>query len=93
VKNSRRGLLEKQFGKEIEMEGVFILLAVIAAVAGVILGVVLERRRHKRQESRGILYIDCSDPSHEAYMFLQATVPADVIASQKEVIFNVRVIK
>ena len=74
------------------MEAGFIVLAIVTAIIGVIVGTILEKRKHKKRESRGVLFVEYSDPDHDPGMFLKASVPADVIASQKEVLFDVRVI-
>ena len=76
------------------MESGFVaLIAIVAIVLGIVLGVVIERLRKRHTNSQGILFVDCSDPQYEPSLFLNATVPIEEIVVRKQVVFNVNVLR
>ena len=58
----------------------------IGIVIGVLLGIVLSRRR-----SLGNLRVDRSDPTSEPLLFLELGTDVRTIMRKKQVMFNVRV--
>ena len=58
----------------------------IGIVIGVLLGIVLSRRR-----SLGNLRVDRSDPTSEPYLFLELDTDVRTIMRKRRVVFKVRV--
>lgn len=75
------------------MELGFVASAVVALAVGIVLGVYIEKRHAKRRYSKGILHVDYGDPEDMPNIYLEPIVPVSDIASQKQVIFDVKVIR
>lgn len=79
------------------MEAGFITLMVVVAVVTFILGVMfgfcLSKPKRGSTETCGIVHIDCSDIQHDPWMYLEARIPVEEITSQKQVTFDVNVIR
>lgn len=72
---------------------VYILIAVLCSALCFVFGMIVGKRRKNVKESKGILNVDCSDPANGTYMYLELSVPITEVADQKQVTFNVHIIR
>lgn len=78
------------------MESGFIVLLVMVAVVGIVIGVTTERIRGQAKESelsQGVLNVDYSEPENGPYLFLQLVVPIEDVIGRKHVTFDVNVLR
>lgn len=78
------------------METGMIVLMVVSALIGLLVGVFLGKRIIKRKETvgiQGILNVDCSDPNSDPGLWLQLEVPIEDIATREQAIFIVKLIR
>lgn len=79
--------------------GFIILIATVALVFGLAIGVLIGKRQAKRQYTQdtqyaqGTLNVDCSDPEFEPGLFLSLGVPVNDVISRKYVKLDVNVFK
>ena len=74
------------------MEVGFLLLSILALVAGIVLGMFIEKRR-KPTKSRGIIYAYFDDSDSDPNLLLEPNVSMSDIASQESVLLDVIVIR
>lgn len=76
------------------METEFVVLFVILSiVVGAVIGILIERHRKKLYKSQGTIYAYYDGNSSNPSLLLEYGVPIDDIASRKQVVFNVSVIR
>lgn len=78
------------------MESGFIVLLIMVAVVGIVIGVITERIRGQVKESElshGVLNVDYSEPENGPYLFLQLVVPIEDVIGRKHVTFDVNVLR
>lgn len=73
--------------------GLIVLLAILSIVVGAVIGVLVERHRKKLYKSQGTIYAYYDDDNSNPSLLLEYGVPIDDIASRKQVVFNVSVIR
>lgn len=77
------------------MEAGFTLL-LAALLIGIVVGVFIERKCYKSgvsDKTKGILNVDCSDPANVPYLYLELTTSIADVADNKQVVFDVHIIK
>lgn len=70
-----------------------ILVALLCAVLFFAFGIIVGRSAKKTVQTHGNLNVDCSDPANGAYLYLELTTSIPDVAEQKQVAFNVHVIR
>lgn len=76
------------------METGFAVLVVVLSIAvGAVIGVLIERHRKRLYKTQGTIYAYYDDDNSNPSLLLEYGVPIDDIASRKQVIFNVSVIR
>lgn len=70
-----------------------ILLVLLFAVLCFSGGIVIGRFTKKTPKTHGVLNVDCSDPANGAYLYLELSTSIPAVAEQKQVAFNVHVIR
>ena len=79
------------------MEAGFIAFTMFAMIIGILLGVLIraliERKRSKKVETQGDIYVYYGESGDGPSLLLDYSVPIDDIASRKRVLFNVIVIR
>ena len=70
-----------------------VLLVILSIVVGAVIGVLIERYRKKLYKSQGTIYAYYDDDNSNPSLLLEYGVPIDDIASRKQVVFNVSVIR
>ena len=78
------------------MEAGFLALLIAMSIGFTILGIVIEKIRSKRrpkEESQGILNVNCNDPEDGPYLFLELTVPLEDVIGKKSITFDVNVME
>ena len=78
------------------MEAGFIVFAVLIALAGVLIGIHIEKVRVKRKNDKsvqGVLNVICDESEGMPQLFLQLIVPVEDVMSQKQTMFDVNVIR
>ena len=73
--------------------GFVVLLAILSIVVGVTIGILIERHRKKLYKSQGIIYAYYDDNNSNPSLLLDPDVPIDDIASRKQAVFSVSVIR
>lgn len=73
--------------------GFVVLLVILSILVGAIIGVFIERHRKKLYKSQGTIYAYYDDDNSNPSLLLEYSVPIDDIASRKQVVFNVSVIR
>ena len=73
--------------------GFVVLLVILSILVGSIIGVFIERHRKKLYKSQGTIYAYYDDDNSNPSLLLEYSVPIDDIASRKQVVFNVSVIR
>ena len=74
------------------METGFVVLLILAAtVLGIVIGVTIGRRRIR--ETQGVIYAYYDNTGNGPSLLLDYSVPIDDIASRKQVVFDVSVIR
>lgn len=73
--------------------GLIVLLVILSIIVGAVIGVLIERHRKKLYKSQGTIYAYYDDDNSNPSLLLEYGVPIDDIASRKQVIFNVSVIR
>lgn len=71
--------------------GLIILLVVVAATIGAIVGIRIERARWNNLWVKGVLYVNANAPEGQG-LFLEQLVPTNEIAATKHVVFETRTI-
>lgn len=73
--------------------GFVVLLVILSIIVGAIIGVLIERHRKKMHKSQGTIYAYYDDDNSNPSLLLEYGVPIDDIASRKQVVFDVSVIR
>ena len=73
--------------------GFVVLLVILSIVVGAVIGVLIERHRKKLYKSQGTIYAYYDGDNSNPSLLLEYGVPIDDIASRKQVVFNVSVIR
>jgi hypothetical protein len=68
------------------------LIAAIATIIGVIIGICISKAKRNVNESLGVLYVNVNAPEGQG-LFLEQLVQTPIIASKRQVVFDVVVIK
>lgn len=77
------------------MEAGFIVIAIVLCIIGICGVVWLLNRKSTTQpkDVHGVLHVDYSDPNNGPYLFLVPEVSIEDIASEKQVVFRVSVVR
>lgn len=73
--------------------GFVVLLIVLSIVVGAVIGLLIERYRKKLYKSQGTIYAYYDDNNSNPSLLLDPDVPIDDIASRKQAVFSVSVIR
>ena len=73
--------------------GFVVLIAMLSIAVGAVIGALIERHRKRLYKSQGTIYAYYDDNNSNPSLLLEYGVPIDDIASRKQVIFNVSVIR
>ena len=73
--------------------GFVVLLVILSIVVGAVIGVFIHRHRKKLYKPQGTIYAYYDDDNSNPSLLLEYGVPIDDIASRKQVVFNVSVIR
>lgn len=75
------------------MEAGFIVLAIVMLVIGVAIGLFVGVIRNRSIKTKGFIYVCYSSENDNPSLLLEPDVPIDDFASQKQVSFDVLVIR
>lgn len=78
------------------MEAGFIVFAVLVALAGIVIGIHIEKMRVKRkndQAVQGVLNVICDESEPMPQLFLQLIVPVEDVMKQKQTTLDVNIIR
>lgn len=75
------------------MESGFIVLIAVALLLGVVIGMSIARVLKKPAETKGVIYVYYSEHEDKPSLLLEYGASIDDIASQKQVMFDVDVIR
>lgn len=70
-----------------------IVISALAMVLGIFLGISMGKTKTVPSKSQGVVHVDCKDSDGTPWLYLEARVPISDIASQKQVTFDVNVIR
>lgn len=70
-----------------------ILVALLFAALFFVIGFIAGRSTKKTVQTHGNLNVDCSDPANGVYLYLELSTSIPDVAEQKQVAFNVHVIR
>ena len=73
--------------------GFVVLLVVLSIVVGAVFGVLIEKSRKRPYKTQGTIYAYYDDDNSNPSLLLEYGVPIDDIASRKQVVFDVSVIR
>ena len=73
--------------------GFVVLLVILSIIVEVAIWILIERHRKKIYKSQGTIYAYYDDDNSNPSLLLEYGVPIDDIASRKQVVFNVSVIR
>ena len=73
--------------------GFVVLIAILSIVVGAVIGILIERHRKKLYKPQGTIYAYYDDDNSNPSLLLEYGVPIDDIASRKQAVFNVSVIR
>ena len=73
--------------------GFVVLLVVLSIVVGAVFGVLIEKSRKRLYKTQGTIYAYYDDDNSNPSLLLEYGVPIDDIASRKQVVFDVSVIR
>lgn len=73
--------------------GFVVLLVILSIVVEVTIWILIERHRKKIYKSQGTIYAYYDDNNSNPSLLLDPDVPIDDIASRKQAVFNVSVIR
>lgn len=75
------------------MEAGFVALLILTAIVCTVVGIHIGKKKRVRQDVKGVLNVDCSDPESIPYLFLQLEVPIEDVIELDKATFVVRVLK
>lgn len=75
------------------MEAGFVALLILTAIVCTVVGMHIGKKKTIRQDIKGVLNVDCSDPESNPYLFLQLEVPIEDVINLKQASFVVHVLK
>lgn len=73
--------------------GFVVLLVILSIIVEVAIWILIERHRKKIYKSQGTIYTYYDDNNSNPSLLLDPDVPIDDIASRKQAVFNVSVIR
>lgn len=73
--------------------GFVIMIAVFTMVIGVLIGMVIRKFSPSKEGTQGIIYAYYYEGIDKPSLLLEGSVPVDDIASRKQVVFDVVVVK
>ena len=73
--------------------GFVVLLVILSIIVEVAIWILIERHRKKIYKSQGTIYAYYDDNNSNPSLLLDPDVPIDDIASRKQAVFNVSVIR
>ena len=68
--------------------GFVALVVIVSIIVGVVIGIRIEKTNRARNRS-GVLYVYRGELENQPPLFLESDVPMDVLASQKQAMFDV----
>ena len=68
--------------------GFMVAIAIISIIVGVAIGINIEKKYRAKARS-GVIYVYRGELDNQPPLFLESDVPMDVIASKKQVLFDV----
>lgn len=75
------------------MDTGFVALLILTAVICTVVGIHIGKKKRVRQDVKGVLNVDCSNPENIPYLFLQLEVPIEDVIEVNQATFVVRVLK
>lgn len=73
--------------------GFVIMIAVFMMVIGILIGMVIKRYSPSKENTQGVIYAYYHDGEDKPSLLLEGSVPVEDIASRKQVLFDVVVVR
>lgn len=73
--------------------GFVIMIAVFTMVIGVLIGIAIKRTSRTKEPTQGVIYAYYHEGEDKPSLLLEGSVPVEEIASRKQVVFDVVVVK
>ena len=73
--------------------GFVIMIAVFTMVIGILMGMVIKKSPPTKDGTQGVIYAYYHEGENKPSLLLEGSVPVEEIASRKQVVFDVIVVK